>query len=114
MKLGLHEALIRDFPGLYTSLDWGFECGDGWEPLIRRLSAILEPLGAKATQVKEKFGTLRFYAAACTDAAHDAIDAAENESETTCEDCGLPGALRSDSWIRTLCDKDAAAWAARK
>jgi len=70
MKPELDEALVRDFPGLYarrgtdmreTAMCWGFECGDGWEPLIRRLSEKLEPIGAVASQVKEKYGGLRFY-----------------------------------------------------
>ncbi len=53
MKAELDEALVRDFPLLYadrhgnpkeTCMCWGFACGDGWEPLIRRLSEKLEPL----------------------------------------------------------------------
>jgi hypothetical protein len=48
----LDEALVRDFPLLYrdrhgdmrsTCMVWGFP-GDGWEPLIRRLSERLEPM----------------------------------------------------------------------
>lgn len=53
MKKELDEALCRDFPLLYrdrhkrmdiTAMCWGFQCGDGWEPLIRRMSAKIEPL----------------------------------------------------------------------
>jgi FAD/FMN-containing dehydrogenase len=66
----LDAALVRDFPKLftdrnigprYTAMCWGFDCGDGWEPIIRRLSAKLERAGVVAVQVKEKFGGLRFY-----------------------------------------------------
>ena len=52
MRKDLDEALCRDFPLLFgdrkrpmdqTAMCWGFQCGDGWEPLIRRLSEKLEP-----------------------------------------------------------------------
>ena len=52
MKKELDEQLVKDFPLLYgdrhgdmqsTCMVWGFP-GDGWEPLIRRLSEKLEPL----------------------------------------------------------------------
>jgi|SRR5882672_1946813 len=123
MKKELDDALVRDFPGLYadrnadlrqSSMAWGFDCGDGWEPIIRQLSMILEPLGVKATQVKEKFGGLSFYVGACPHKGHEAIEAAEKESYTVCEDCGQPGKPRDDSWIRTLCDEHAMIWAARR
>ena len=117
MSPELTEALYRDFPNLYkehslpmtqTCMNWGFECGPGWEPLIRRLSEKLEPLGVVATQVKEKFGTLRFYFSAPTDEAMDAadqfIDQAEAESATTCEQCGGPGKMSEGYWLCVRCD----------
>lgn len=106
-------SLVHDFPKLYvdyggnprqTAMAFGFECGDGWEPLIRRLSEVVEPLGVVATQVKEKFGTLRFYIRGGSDEAYKAIRAAEGESARTCEECGADGALRTAGWYRTLCD----------
>lgn len=51
MKKELDEQLVKDFPNLYkdrhssimsSCMGWGFDCGDGWEPLIRRLSEKLE------------------------------------------------------------------------
>lgn len=119
MRKELDEALVRDFPNLYkerhgspreTCMCWGFP-GDGWEPLIRRLSERLEPLGVVADQVKEKFGTLRFYIESTTEeqrSAYDFIHQAEAESAVTCEDCGASGSLRGReagrAWVRTLCD----------
>ena len=106
-------ALARDFPRLYadysgdptkTNMAWGFECGDGWEPLLRRLSEKLEKLDVVASQVKEKFGTLRFYILGGTDEAYEAITAAEEESASICEMCGEPGVLRSAGWWTTMCD----------
>ena|ERR1041385_1086190 len=127
MKPELEEALFRDFPNLYKNLAY-FECDDGWEPLIRRLSEKLEtmikaldyPYEGKvqllatdppdwifpyAQQVKEKFGGLRFYMSSGTDEMYEAINQAESESYLTCEACGAPGESRSGGWIKTLCDE---------
>jgi len=60
---------------------------------------------ASASQVKEKFGTLRFYMDGATDEMYDAINEAERLSATTCESCGLPGKVIGGGWIRVLCDK---------
>ncbi len=120
MTRELDEALVRDFPLLYAWC-WGFECGDGWELLLRRLSEKLEPMIRKwidcsareadlnscprASQVKEKFGTLRFYITNGTDAMYAAIREAEEESSRTCEDCGAPATTFSHrGWLRTTCE----------
>ena len=108
------EALIKRFPNLYqgcglspkeSNMCFGFECGDGWFDLIEELSTKLEPMGVIATQVKEKYGGLRFYVASATDEAWDLIDEAEEKSEAICETCGDPGRLRTNQgWDKTLCD----------
>ncbi|HEY9774459.1 MAG TPA: hypothetical protein V6C81_11710 [Planktothrix sp.] len=116
-------ALVKDFPSLYqdrnkpmnqTCMCWGFECGDGWEPLIRELSQKLEALilalpeaeraNYRAMQVKEKFGTLRFYMTLSTDEMFALINEAEAKSATTCEQCGENGKRRGGSWVSTQCD----------
>jgi hypothetical protein len=123
----LDAALVRDFPRLYrdrhgdtreTRMCDGFP-GDGWEPIIRRLSEKLEPIaretGLRAVQVKEKFGALRCYVrgadgarklpAAISEAVHAAIIAAMEESGRTCEHCGAAGSTRKvEGWWSTLCD----------
>lgn len=58
----------------------------------------------KIVQVKEKFGGLRFYADGCTEAQDQLISFAETLSAMTCEVCGAPGTLRTDGWIKCLCD----------
>ena len=87
--------------------------GLGWLPLLDKLAKELVDLGWNRTldQVKEKFGGLRFYIGINLDITsdvdskiHECIYAAEQESYTTCEDCGAPGSPRKSSWIRTLCD----------
>jgi len=122
MRQELDEALVRDFPNLYADRHnkkapfcWGFECGDGWEPLIRKLSEEVEAIIVtmpekerkkfRVKQVKEKFGTLRFYMGIAHDGIRAAIDRAEQESAVTCETCGKPGKIRSGGWISVLCDE---------
>ena len=58
-----------------------------------------------ATQVKEKFGTLRFYYDGGDDVVRGLVQMAEALSEVTCEVCGSPGKRRGDRWVRTLCDE---------
>jgi hypothetical protein len=114
------KHLLKTYPKLYrqyslpmseTCMCWGFECGDGWFKIIENLSKVLIELDDKycttseALQVKEKFGTLRFYCQSGTEFHERAIDEAERLSSVTCEDCGSPGVLRRGSWLRTLCDQ---------
>jgi len=106
--------LLKAFPHLYSGytlsprenlMCFGFECGDGWFDLIWRLSERLESLGVVALQVKEKFGTLRFYADGGEE-AFTLIGEAEEESNRTCELCGQAGQLYCRSfWLKTLCTR---------
>jgi len=56
-------------------------------------------------QVKEKFGTLRFYVDGGTPEMHNYIEFAEAMTSRVCEVCGSPGKSRNDGWVRVLCDK---------
>lgn len=60
-----------------------------------------------AVQIKEKFGTLRFYVDYSDEYSRGVIEMAENMSARTCETCGAEGTRRDGSWIRTLCDTHA-------
>lgn len=57
------------------------------------------------SQVKEKFGTLRFYINAGTDEHYNYIRFAENLSARICETCGAPGKRRGQGYIYTACDE---------
>jgi len=57
-----------------------------------------------ASQVKEKFGGLRFYTNGYTDGISGMISMAESMSYRTCEVCGNPGRSNNYGWISTLCD----------
>lgn len=80
----------------------------------RSWTAKLQRLGFKAflhhpytgfavQQVKEKFGTLRFYCPG-NEIIYTYVRLAEWLSSVTCEDCGKPGKANDSGWIHTLCD----------
>lgn len=78
--------------------------GEGWHPLLEEIYARL--LGnAYVTQVKEKYGGLRFYVDYTDGATQNFIWNIEEKSYTVCEFCGAPGEPRKGGWIKTLCDK---------
>lgn len=57
-------------------------------------------------QIKEKFGSLRFYIDSGDKRINHWIEFAEALSGRTCEECGAPGEMRnSTGWIHCLCDK---------
>jgi hypothetical protein len=93
--------------GLYSSFDG--RVGPGWIPLLDRLAADLVALGwdRDLHQVKEKFGTLRFYVGQATADMRGRIAEAEAESARTCERCGAPGSTseRGSGWMLTLCER---------
>lgn len=118
----LEQKLIDKYPQLFTAsggapssspVALGFECGDGWFDLIDILSAQLSELdpvdegdGAhpiRAVQVKEKYGTLRFYVGVTTNEATALIDFAEALSARICETCGNRGRRYGTAWLKTLC-----------
>ena len=118
----------------HTAMCWGFECYDGWYNIIDTLCyqiqhyidgtnerrdlllknnpyniAIPDEIPqVVASQVKEKFGTLRFYADGGNERIDGMIRMAEAMSSVTCEVCGNIGSLRnSGGWYSTCCDEHA-------
>ena len=108
------EYLHKACPLLYVNKR-GFEHGDGWFELIKECSLELEsyinslPLDERprfaVLQVKEKFGTLRFYLSGYSHVTERVIGVAEKKSAITCEKCGKPGRLHTEfGWYTTMCD----------
>lgn len=125
----------RNAPVNETAMCWGFDVGDGWYPLIDMVCARLmsrvnmlryqcaewyegeklekakqdlaeaEKAIPVASQVKEKFGGLRFYVESATDEQYNYIDFIESMSYRVCEDCGTMKDTMTYScgWMRTLC-----------
>lgn len=79
--------------------------GKGWGQLIDKLYNA-KPKNVEVTQVKEKFGHLRFYVGFAPEWYFDLIDYYEQQSAEICEICGKEGRTRADlDWILTLCDE---------
>jgi hypothetical protein len=86
--------------------------GPGWSKLIKELTDKLFALGwdGGLSQVKEKFGTLRFYfnnniQGIFGEIAFDVVDQAEWQSGQICETCGEFGKVRGNGWLSCRCDK---------
>jgi hypothetical protein len=61
----------------------------------------------KTAQIKEKFGTLRWYVNNADKTSQKIIDFAELMSENTCEVCGEYGKTYTTGWHKTFCLKHA-------
>lgn len=55
------------------------------------------------TQIKEKFGGLRFYYSGGDEHISGMVTMVEALSIVTCEACGAPGSKTRSGWIRVLC-----------
>jgi hypothetical protein len=55
-------------------------------------------------QIKEKFGTLRFYYTGGDDYISGMVSLAESMTGVTCEGCGNPGKTRGGGWVHTYCE----------
>ena len=110
---------------------FGFECGDGWFHIIQTLCYQIQthidwhnsqrerllqdnPYNIEipkeisqvvVDQVKEKYGTLRFYYHGGDERIDGMVRMTEAMSETTCEICGNLGHLRGGGWVYTACDQ---------
>lgn len=124
MSPELDKHLVEKYPKIFadryndktkTAMCWGFECDDGWFNIIDALCSEIQahidnknktdPIPQTvAVQVKEKYGSLRFYVNTGDDTVYALIDFAETLSSSTCEVCGSPGKARGGGWIKTLCD----------
>ena len=103
----------------------GFAIGQGWWPMIETLCGLIQSHidwnnnmvekypdskyksveQVRVDQIKEKFGTLRFYYTGGNDTISGMVSMAESLTGQICETCGDRGERRSGGWIRTLCDK---------
>ncbi len=120
MKVELQNKLFETYPKIFrqkdlsmqhTAMCWGICCGDGWYNIIdvlchniqSRVVSRGEDVSVEATQVKEKFGGLRFYYNGGDDLIDGMVYMAECLSCCTCEECGSPGTQNEKGWINTLC-----------
>lgn len=112
----LDELLCAKYPGIFlpgakrVQAIFGFECGDGWYPLINAACALIQgDIQATgnhlvASQVKQKFGGLRFYYRGGDDYAASVISLAESLATHVCEVCGAFGkGVVLFGWMHTRC-----------
>jgi len=122
-----YPNILRDYGGdmKKTCMHWGMECDDGWYELLNDLLEKLDYLSKHsgvqvvADQIKEKFGTLRFYYSTIPtsdlnidpivdEIISDVVSAAERRSAYICENTGKRGELCSRmGWLRTLSREEA-------
>lgn len=80
-------------------------CGEGWSGLLA--DCIVELFNAgwngEISQIKEKYGTLRFYVGASTNAMETIISKYEAVSAKTCEICARKGRMCGKGWWNTYC-----------
>jgi hypothetical protein len=120
------SALVARHPSLFNIAKHGGtytpgspECGEGWRDLLERActriqAAVIADGGTfSALQIKEKYGTLRFYwtgrlSKEAEHAIEDAVALAEARSACTCEVCGRAGVLHArGDWLATACPEHA-------
>jgi len=115
-------------PITQSLMAFGFEHGDGWFDILWELCKALEIEVKKidekiskkektielvkngdndwfrVQQVKEKYGSLRFYVTMASEEMYKLISDAEKKSQVTCEVCGDTGNLmEKNGWYKTLC-----------
>lgn len=118
---------------------WGVSCGDGWFSLLDTLCSTVQhhldwrncegkyehlaehrsKLQTRvpqlvAEQIKEKFGTLRFYCRGGDEYTRGVITMAEAMTHKTCENCGNVGEYRHHGWVATRCDSCEEKWLAER
>lgn len=116
MKENNSNLLKVSYPTVFRE-NFYFECEDGWLHLIQEIAKFISDRTDKcqAAQVKEKFGTLRFYidcGEGTTEELYkeiaEYISAVERLSYYVCEDCGTKvddtnRAKNTSYWIRNIC-----------
>jgi hypothetical protein len=98
-------------------ISWGITCGDGWFEILNTACSLIQDrcdlvykregkdIQVIALQIKEKFGSLRFYVVGGDDYIRGIIAMAESSSTKICEDCGDAGKLYNEGWWITQCEK---------
>ena len=125
MNIKLQSRLYKKYSKIFAQKDlsiqesampWELECGDGWYWLVDNLCRTIQSylkhndienkIQIEVTQVKEKYGGLRFYYQGGDKLIDGMVWLAENLSYKICEQCGATeGVTQTKGWIVTLCPK---------
>lgn len=79
------------------------QVGKGWHGLVEECYDLCVANKLDITQVKEKYGTLRFYVFGGTAELYDKIEDICARSANICEHCGAKGRIIDLGWYYTLC-----------
>lgn len=116
----------KDLPKGKSNMYYGVSCGDGWYDILDVLCGQIKnntesfagfEIKFEACQIKEKFGSLRFYydlqfennfpeliELRIKAKISGLVEMAEAISHHICEGCGAPGYKNTERWIKTMCD----------
>jgi hypothetical protein len=120
------EQLIQKYPKIFQQyegnpgmVNW-FGVPDGWLPVIDKLCGSMQryidnhisytkngeyrPAQVTCSQMKEKFGGLRFYTDGHDEVVEGMINMAEYICSYTCQECGSEDNIgHTSGWITVLC-----------
>ena len=118
MDEGYGAWMKEQFPKMFTDQRTDLNIGKGWwvivESLCRGIQQYIDAVNKSkpdtveqvvVTQVKEKFGTLRFYYTGGDAYVDGMVRMAGTWSSHCCEECGDKGSMQNTGWIKTLCER---------
>ena len=108
--LGLSPPNEEDWRQVYAVLGVHPEHGSGWFDLVLAAAHWIIELGGdpRTGQLKEKYGSMRwYYHGDVTALGDEIISAAEHLSERICEVCGAPGESNHSGWVKVRCEEHA-------
>jgi len=117
-----YKELIKKYPELFEREEEpspysqrGIECGEGWYELLDILCDQIttyeldrkrregETYSVSVQQIKEKYGTLRYYLSGADAYVNGLVAMAESMSAHICEECGEKGVLHTKAWYKVRC-----------
>ncbi len=105
---------------MFIGHDFDFSIDQGWWSIIQSLCSNIQnhidsvnsnkekpPIVEQVvvTQIKQKFGYLRFYYNGGDDRIFGMVSMAESWANAVCEECGAPGTKKTTGYIKNLCHK---------
>jgi hypothetical protein len=110
------RLILSRWPYMFDGKNIGLSVSPGWQSVFFDLCVAVDAVlphelkagggeGFHWTQLKEKFGSARWYMKGATSEAAELIRAGQDKTCHTCLRCGAPGTMRTtDGWWRVLCD----------
>lgn len=111
-KYPLFFEYLKEHNGPIIPIQFGIETGNGWYWLLDQLMGEIyqycntnDKKIPDIIQIKEKFGSLRFYIQGGDEMIDGMIWLAESMSNNICEECGSIEKIgHTTGWIKTLCE----------